>query len=53
MKHKDLWFFITVLVLANLATIADKDFFDWKMNLALLLMALWIYANRRTDSKPE
>jgi hypothetical protein len=45
--NKEWIFAFTVFVLANLASIADGDFFNWKMNTAFLLFIGWVYFNRK------
>jgi len=40
------WRFITITILiANLATFIDGDFFDWKMNGAILFMIIIYFFN--------
>ena len=40
-------FGILVFILMNIASYLDGDFFDWKMNVAFILLTIWIYINRK------
>jgi hypothetical protein len=44
--RKEWVFAIVVFILMNLASIADKDFFNWKMNIGFMLFVGIVYIHR-------